>query len=157
MNHKLLLIPLIGALVAVLLVNYVSKLAPKNPDPTTDQSESRYGKSTFLTVASISVVISWLSIIGVLFSLFLFIIGLSILFFVFWVIVLVASSCCYFAICPFLKCDNCGRVLTFQWTRESPPFAQKIWGMDGWASIILQVLLSRKFTCMYCGKHYSII
>ena len=157
MNQKYLLIPFIGAFVSVLLVNYVSKFAPKNPIPTTDPSESRYGKSIHIRVASAFVIVAWLSIIGTLMAMCLGLMDLiSLNIFIYWVISLLISGSCYVAICPFLKCESCGRRVTVQWTRESPPFAEKMWGMNGWASTILHVMLSRKFTCMYCGKHYSV-
>jgi vacuolar-type H+-ATPase subunit I/STV1 len=108
------------------------------------------------------VVVAWLSLTGLLVTLFIAFIYPShervILnqYSPFWIITLVTSGFCYTAICPFLKCESCGRSITVQWTRKNPPFSKRMLGLYGWPSIVLQVLLTEHFICMYCGKKYSI-
>jgi hypothetical protein len=157
MDNKIL-ITFVGALIGGFLISYISKVAPKHPAPTSDNAMSRYGKSKLLTIASAFVMTAWFSIIASFVVLCLGSTGVineNTSMFVYSAIVLLTTSFCYIAICPFLKCESCGRLLTLQWT-ESPPFAKRKWGIGGWAWVILGVLFTRRFRCMYCGKHYFV-
>ncbi|MBI2175087.1 MAG: hypothetical protein HYU33_07825, partial [Candidatus Omnitrophica bacterium] len=57
---------------------------------------------------------------------------------------------------PFLRCFRCDRRLTVQWTKEQPKFSRKVWFLRGWGALILDVLINKRFRCMYCGQWYSV-
>jgi len=56
----------------------------------------------------------------------------------------------------FLKYPNCGKRPTVQGFRHVHPDANKKWGMDGWAVVILDVAFSGKFRCIHCGTEYRV-
>jgi len=69
-------------------------------------------------------------------------------------IVTLAGLCLlYIALASTLRCQQCGKHLIIQWI-EAPEFADRIKGLDGWASILLRVSRRKPFQCMYCGQHY---
>jgi len=61
----------------------------------------------------------------------------------------------YLALAITLKCPKCQERLTIQWTSE-PRHTERMWGMDGWASVIVRVATTGKFRCMYCGQRFTL-
>jgi hypothetical protein len=61
----------------------------------------------------------------------------------------------YLALAVTLKCPKCHEKVTIQWTTE-PRYTERIWGMDGWASIIVRVATTGRFRCMYCGQRFTL-
>lgn len=66
----------------------------------------------------------------------------------------VTAGVIYLAAAALVKCPKCGRPLLFQWVTQ-PKFAEPYRGLDGWASIIVRVVLRKPFRCMYCGQRYA--
>lgn len=52
-----------------------------------------------------------------------------------------------------IKCPACSRHLLIQ-SFSKPPFGERIFGFDAWASIVLRVTRRQPFRCMYCGQQY---
>jgi hypothetical protein len=54
-----------------------------------------------------------------------------------------------------LRCPKCHRQVLSQMS-SNPPHAEKLWQMDGWASVVVRVLFSGSFRCMHCGQRYFV-
>lgn len=75
--------------------------------------------------------------------------GLVVSLFVFFLLALA-----YMPLAFSIRCQSCRKHILVQWNTE-PRYAQKSYGMDGWASIIVRILKREPFRCMYCGQSYS--
>ena len=68
-------------------------------------------------------------------------------------------SAIFYAILAFrIRCQNCNKFVTVQ-PMANPPYINenRIKGFNGWAGIILNVFINRKFVCMHCGTKYLIM
>ena len=61
----------------------------------------------------------------------------------------------YITIASFLRCPNCERHVIVQWVTH-PPFEEKLYGLIGWAAVVVGVLMYRRFRCMYCGQDFHV-
>ena len=150
-------ISFIGAIVAAGLVALISRYAPDAPRPAPRAEPELYSKPTRILLASSFAVAAWMtSVIFLLVaalgfagvvsdSWFLGVLGIS---FCFGILYLCASL-------P-LKCNHCTRRIFAQWTEEPPTYSVEFKGMKGGTAIVLQVLLTREFQCMNCGKQYRV-
>ena len=156
MNYKTMLIGVLcQVLLTVGILAFLKKIEPKIPTPATEEPVTKYGKSTLIKTASALVIVAWISLIGLISGLIVEITIKNPSVFLFFLPILLFAGLSYGSICPFLKCESCRRAITVQWV-TAPPFSKKMWFIEGWASIILQVVLLKRFTCMYCGKDYSV-
>lgn len=60
------------------------------------------------------------------------------------------------AIAPGLRCPNCRRRVTLQGWAPPHPNGSRLYGFEGWAAVILSVLLHRRFACIHCGAHVQV-
>ena len=156
-TEKLALV-VIGPILAGLLVALLSKYAPSDPQPSSDSSETKYRHPILIKVGASFVVFSWLSMAIFMLSLGLGATGIikDSQFILYPLGTFFVSALLYAAVAISLRCENCARRITVQWRMEPPPFSIKFCKMEGWSSIILQVLLKNRFVCMHCGKKYSV-
>lgn len=62
-------------------------------------------------------------------------------------VIAVASLFCF-------RCPHCGRLFLIETWESKHPSASKRNGVNYFGSVIIDVLLLKKFTCMYCGTGY---
>lgn len=62
----------------------------------------------------------------------------------------------YMLMAQVLRCQSCGKKILVQQLGEKPSSVRSVWGMDAWASTVVNVVKSKRFSCMHCGQEYSI-
>jgi|RhiMethySRZTD1v2_1073278.scaffolds.fasta_scaffold124939_1 hypothetical protein len=67
-------------------------------------------------------------------------------------VAVVALGLTYVALAVSIQCQSCGKRLFVEMRGEKRPRASRVWGMDHWASAIVNVLRQGQCTCMYCGS-----
>jgi hypothetical protein len=50
-----------------------------------------------------------------------------------------------------LRCQSCGKRFFVEFSGAMHPDSRRIWGMDHWASAVVDVLRRGECTCMSCG------
>ena len=146
------------AVLSAIAIMILKRFVPENPTPTESKETIPYSQANRIRFASISVIIAWVSLLT-----FVLAIGASALHIlnpvvIAWAVLsLVVFFSFYVIAAIFLKCDKCRRRMLFQWSNQIiPPFSEKIFGMTGWAGIVLKVVIRKKFRCMYCGQKYDL-
>lgn len=152
----------------VCITAVVLALRRYEPRTTADFSQSevlRYGRSLLLKSASVIVVTGWLFYLLALGAIPAAVISAftgafqteqALMVFLFSFGATIVSSFLYTLHAVFLRCAKCSRRLTVQWTKEPPKFSRKVWFLRGWGALILDVLINKKFRCMYCGQWYLV-
>ena len=67
-------------------------------------------------------------------------------------VAVVALGLTYLALAVSIRCQSCGKRLLVEMRGDKHPRASRVWGMDHWASAIVNVLRQGQCTCMYCGS-----
>ena len=65
---------------------------------------------------------------------------------------LVGLGIAYLAFAISIRCQSCGKRLFLEVPGPKHPRASRVWGMDRWASSVVNVLRQGQCTCMYCGS-----
>ena len=65
--------------------------------------------------------------------------------------VFVCLALAYLVLATVIRCQSCGKRLFFEGLDSEYPHASRIWGMDRWASSVVNVLRCGECTCMHCG------
>ena len=155
---KAFIISIVAGLVSAGLVALIGKFAPPDATPAPHAEKEYYSKPWLIIAASSFAVVAWSAMLFIVIAFFLSFFGIyhndQFLTVIFGT--LLSAGALYLVFAPLLKCNHCDRRIFVQWTREPPPFSIKFKGMEGWASIILQVILRREFMCMHCGKKYKV-
>lgn len=55
-----------------------------------------------------------------------------------------------------LKCPNCKKCPTVELFGEIHAKANRRWGLDGWAVVIVDVAFRSKFRCIHCGSEFCV-
>src|SRR5436190_290034 len=66
--------------------------------------------------------------------------------------VLVGLGIVYLGFAIAVRCPSCARRLFVELPGRKHLSASRIWGMDHWASSVVDVLRQGHCTCMYCGS-----
>ncbi|SRR6266436_8255915 len=66
--------------------------------------------------------------------------------------VFVGLAIAYLAFAIIIRCEFCGKRLFLEVPGPKHPRASRVWGMDHWASSVVNVLRHGQCTCMYCGS-----
>ena len=65
----------------------------------------------------------------------------------------------YSVVCAILvfshRCDNCEKVLLAEYLEKHKNFKARKY-LGGWGTVVVDVVLTRKFTCMHCGTRYRV-
>jgi hypothetical protein len=67
-----------------------------------------------------------------------------------------ASALAYCFLALSLRCPSCGRRFLVEWLGPKHPNARRLFGMDHWASAIVDVLRRGHCSCMHCGSTISV-
>jgi hypothetical protein len=51
-----------------------------------------------------------------------------------------------------LRCQSCGKRFFVEFPSKRHPGARRVWGMDHWATAVMDVLRRGECTCMGCGQ-----
>jgi len=62
----------------------------------------------------------------------------------------------YVVIALPLKCIQCGRRFLFETLGAKAPQARRRGRLDYWATAVIDVMLRRRVTCMYCGTEHRV-
>lgn len=150
------LISFLGALFASLIVHMLDTRF-RGPKPTTDAMSRAYPRSGLLRVAAYVIFAAWAALAGMAVLLFL-----SIFFtqditpgFVALLALLFLFAALYLPLAILLRCPQCNRHVTVQWT-TNPPYSEKVRGLNGWSAVIVSAAIDRKFRCMYCGQRFHV-
>jgi small-conductance mechanosensitive channel len=145
----------VGGLIAAVIVHLLDRLVSVPTVSFTDSAVSPYPHSLRLRVASYSVFCAWGSLL-----IFLAVLGLVAAtelrptHLAIWTFAAFTGFVVlYLALAIPLKCPKCKERITIQWTSE-PKHTERVWGMDGWASVIVRVATTGRFRCMYCGQRF---
>jgi uncharacterized Tic20 family protein len=150
------LISFFGSILAAFLASWIRRNKKPDPIPANSNEIVEFPRSRTIIFASVCVLIAWVCMLVFLISVFLPTLGIeSNLILVISLISLLVMAILYLLTSFQLKCSHCQKRVFFQ-ISENPPFSVKYKGLTGWSSIVLQVLLMNSFTCMHCGKKYSI-
>src|SRR5713101_4679323 len=111
-----------------------------------------------LKVACISVLVSWISIVIIFGTLIAGYIThndeeLRILAFC-SIVLLIFAGLVYLALAIHLKCSLCSRRFLIRTYEPKSEKARTKWKMDYWALVVVDVLHSGTFVCMYCGTKF---
>ena len=143
-----------GGLLAGFLSHWADKryLAPAS----SSSEEERFPRTFLLKVAAITVMIAWLTILAFLVSIALAKNGLvnltePVAMSMFGS--LVSCAALYIVFSLTLRCSKCHHRVLVQ-ENSTPPYGEKLWKMDGWASVVVRVVFMRRFRCMHCGQRY---
>jgi len=150
------LISFLGSILGGFLVNFIRLRAAPDPIPANSEEVAKFNKPKTIIAASTCVFIAWFCLIIVLFFALLPIVGIENNYVLACGMVAFFIMAIAYALLSFhLKCTNCYKRL-FSQVAEKPPFSIKFKGLEGWSSIVLQVLFLSRFTCMHCGKKYAV-
>ena len=147
---------LIGGVLATAIVALIDRYVPVPAQSFLAEPPVYFPRPFRLRAVSFLVVAVWLSLIVFVVCL---IVGLSsvrsgaLIFGSFGAFVALAFA--YLVLAFTLRCPKCQKHVTIQWGSE-PPYGERVLGMDGWASVIAQVVLQRRFRCMYCGQQFLV-
>jgi hypothetical protein len=146
-----------GGLVAALITYLLDKFIVV---PTTSFAVAPiayYPNAVRLRVASFAIICAWSALI-----LFLVLVGLAAIdlwrpvnLAVWMLAAFYGFAVLYFGLSFPLKCPSCLERVTVQWTSE-PKYTERVWRLDGWASVVVQVATTGKFRCMYCGQRFTL-
>ena len=114
-----------------------------------------YPKRILLRFSAFTVIGGWISIALVMTSLVLDGVGVMPLgaLFVAAFGAFLVSALGYMCIAFQIRCASCDLHILVQRTTV-PPYQETYFGMEGWTSIILRVLMRKPFRCMYCVQRY---
>lgn len=156
---------LIGGVFITAIVFALRHYEPKTSADFSRSEVLRYGRPLLLQSASVIVVTAWLFYLLALGGIPAAVVGaFTGIFQTDQALIVFLVSFCATAVfglfyclhVPFLRCFRCDRRLTVQWTKEQPKFSRKVWFLRGWGALILDVLINKRFRCMYCGQWYSV-
>ena len=71
-----------------------------------------------------------------------------------WVFVFFVIGHVVLAIC--LTCPNCGKRPTIQGMKPIHPTSKKIPGLDGWSTVVVNIIKNNQFRCIHCGTDYHL-
>jgi len=117
---------------------------------------TKYPKATMMKLNAWVMIVCWGAL--VLWGLFTFLTWLSfavdtyaeILFYLFIVTVGI-----HVVLATVLTCPNCGKRPTIQiFTIHKK--SEKLWGMDGWAVVIIRSAFYGRFRCIHCATDYQL-
>ena len=69
---------------------------------------------------------------------------------------LVATVALYVVVALPLRCIHCGRRFLFETLGAKAPQARRRGRLDYWATAVIDVILLRRVTCMYCGTEHRV-
>jgi len=69
---------------------------------------------------------------------------------------LVCTVALYVLVALPLKCMHCGRRFLFETLGAKAPQARRRGRLDYWATAVIDVILLRRVTCMYCGREHRV-
>jgi len=69
---------------------------------------------------------------------------------------LVSTVALYVVVALPLKCIHCGRRFLFETLGAKSPQARRRGRLDYWATAVIDVILLRRVTCMYCGTEHRV-
>ena len=141
-------------ILSVLVVALITKLAPRDPAPSCSLEE-QYGHGFIITAASTLLVSAWFALLAIV---VLAVLNMLEIYsndgpITYAIISMLLLAFLYLIHALFIKCTECNRRIFVQWN-IAPKFSISYFGLEGFASIALQVLFKRKFICMHCGKKY---
>lgn len=149
---------LLGGVLAGLLGNWADARYRPPQVELGAAAEERFPRAWLLITAASIMFIGWSSILSFL---ALLAVGSSGLFqpseTLAFLLLGVTLGCAplYFMVARALRCPKCHRQVLNQMA-SNPPHAEKLWQLDGWASVVVRVLFSGRFRCMHCGQRFSV-
>ena len=148
---------LIGGFIATVLVALIDRYLPLPSRNFARESPVYFPHPARLLAASIVVFGAWFCLLVFFLSLALTAVGLvkSQTFVLASLGVFLGLAVVYLGLALTLRCPNCKKHVTVQWG-STPPFAEPMLKLDGWASVIARVALKRRFRCMYCGQQFLV-
>ncbi len=119
---------------------------------------AKHPQASLIALVSWLVVFGWGCLIGLLFSIIFGMLkysDIALPAFMVFALALVASTVFSLALSMPVKCPNCGEKILRQTHKKKHPDAICYPGLDYWSSAILNCLIKRQLTCMYCGNTYT--
>jgi hypothetical protein len=139
----------LGSIVASAAVGWLdSKFRP--PLAFSDALSLAFTSRAKLRVASLALLLAWLSLLFFLVSLFAFPALADLMMGAFFGVAVI-----YGALSFSMRCMKCHRHILVEWTTK-PPFSEPAFGFKGFAAVALSCLFKRRFKCMYCGQRYHL-
>ncbi len=116
-----------------------------------------YPKPQLLILNSWVVVISWFFLCSFLISSLLVVFGIGeaffgLLAFIPFLLFLMLHTALSFK----LRCPACKKMVTVQGLAPTHANARKRKYLNAWSTVVLDILIERKFTCLHCGRLYGV-
>lgn len=149
---------LVGGVIAGLLGHWADARYRQPTVQLETATKERFPRALLLTMAALIVFVAWSSILVFLALLAVNFAGLFRTSESLVVSVLGVTLGCiplYLLLAFMLRCPKCHRQVLTQMS-SNPPHAEKLWQMDGWASVVVRILFSGSFRCMHCGQRYFV-
>lgn len=139
----------LGSIVASAAVGWLdSKFRP--PSAFSDAPSLAFTSWARLRVASLALLLAWLSLLFFLVSIFAFPTLADLMMGAFFGVAVIYGVLAY-----SIRCMKCHRHVLVEWTTK-PPFSEPAFGFKGFAAVALSSLFKRQFRCMYCGQRYHL-
>jgi hypothetical protein len=153
---NIFLFSIIANIVGALFVSWLVTKTKLSAVPFPNEGVVRFPNPKKIAFASSCVLMAWLCMLASLFSILVMFAGIeSKLFLIVSIFSLLFMSAVYLISGIQLKCVNCKKRVFVQ-VVEKPPHSVKFKGLTGWSSVVLQVLVLKKFTCMHCGQVHTL-
>jgi hypothetical protein len=139
----------LGSVVASAAVGWLdSKFRP--PAAFSDAPSLAFTYRVRLRLASLALLLAWLSLIFFLVSIFAVSTFADLMMGAFFGVAVIYGALAY-----SMRCMKCHRHILVEWTTK-PPFSEPAYGFKGFAAVALSSLFKRQFRCMYCGQRYHL-
>ncbi len=153
---NIFLFSIIANIVGAILISWLVSRTKSSSVPLPNEVFVKFPNPKKIAFASSCVVMAWLCMLASLISILIMFVGLeSKLFLIVSISSLLFMAAVYLVSGIQLKCVNCKKRIFVQ-VVEKPPHSVKFKGLTGWSSIVLQVLVLKKFTCMHCGQVHTL-
>lgn len=153
---NIFLFSIIANIVGALLISWLVTKTKLSAVPLPNEGVVKSPNPEKIAFASSCVLMSWLCMLALLIGIVMLFVGIESMHFrIACIFSAMFMAMLYFITGIQLKCANCKKRIFVQ-VVERPAYNIKFKGLNGWSSIVLQVLILKKFTCMHCGQVHTL-